>query len=331
MVKMKDVALRAEVSQATVSRVINGSTYVEPYTRQKVLDVIEELGYKVNSAAKALSSKKSSVIAVILPDISNPYFAEILNVIENEAYQSGYEIIFMNSQGNEHKEKKLIDNILKYKPLGIVISPLDDEENYSKKLIENKIPVVTMGKLSQNFSGVSINHKVGGELLAKHFVSLGHEKIGYIGNKDDKFKGFKSGLASLNVNLKDENCIDFYNYSSINIKEAVYSSLEKYLKKHKKFDFTAIFTGNDIVAMEVINFFRDKGIKVPEDIAVAGFDNISFTSYLSITTVAQPVREIAFLAFERLMMEAKSGNKEIKHIEILPRLIPRDSTVKFFK
>ena len=328
MIKMKDVAIKAQVSQATVSRVINGTSYVEPETRQKVLDVIAELGYKGNSAAKSLSSKKSSIIAVILPDIANPYFSEILSVIEDEAYQSGYEIIFMNSQGNNHKEKKLVENILKYSPAGVLISPLDANANYLKKFLENNIPVVTITTLSKNFSGVSVDHKVGGELLAKHFASLGHVNIGYIGNKDEKFQGFKEGLQNLNIPLKDENCIGFYNYSSGNLKELVFSSMEEYLKERKSLDFTAIFTGNDIVAMEVINFFREKGIKVPEDIAVAGFDNITFTSYLSITTVAQQVREIAFLAYERLMREIKNGEKDIEHLKILPRLIPRDTTLK---
>lgn len=328
MVKMKDVAILAQVSQATVSRVINGTSYVEPHTRQKVLDVIAELGYKGNSAAKSLSSKKSSLIVVILPDIVNPYFSEILNVIEDEAYQSGYEIIFMNSQGNEHKEKKLIENTLKYHPAGILISPLDAQANYLKKFSENKIPVVTITTLSENFSGIAIDHRVGGELLAKHFASLGHVKIGYIGNRDEKFLGFKECLKNLNIPLKDENCIDFHDYSSSNLKELVSKSLEEYLKIHKKFDFTSIFTGNDIVAMEVLNFFREKNIKVPDDIAVAGFDNITFTNYLSITTVTQPVREIAFLAFERLIEEIKNGNKDIKHLKILPRLIPRDTTIK---
>lgn len=311
-----------------VPRVINGTSYVEPHTRQKVLDVIAELGYKGNSAAKSLSSKKSSLIVVILPDIVNPYFSEILNVIEDEAYQSGYEIIFMNSQGNEHKEKKLIENTLKYHPAGILISPLDAQANYLKKFSENKIPVVTITTLSENFSGIAIDHRVGGELLAKHFASLGHVKIGYIGNRDEKFLGFKECLKNLNIPLKDENCIDFHDYSSGNLKELVSKSLEEYLKIHKKFDFTSIFTGNDIVAMEVLNFFREKNLKVPDDIAVAGFDNITFTNYLSITTVAQPVREIAFLAFERLIEEIKNGNKDIKHLKILPRLIPRDTTIK---
>ena len=328
MVKMKDVANLAQVSQATVSRVINGTSYVEPHTRQKVLDVIAELGYKGNNAAKSLSSKKSSLIIVILPDIVNPYFSEILSVIEDEAYQSGYEIIFMNSQGNEHKEKKLIENTLKYNPAGVLISPLNAHASYLSKFSENGIPVVTITTLSEKFSGVSVDHKIGGELLAKHFASLGHIKIGYIGNKDEKFLGFQECLKNLNIPLKNENCIDFYNYSSGNLKDLVFKSLENYLKIYKEFDFTSIFTGNDIVAMEVLNFFREKNIKVPDDIAVAGFDNITFTNYLSITTVAQPVREIAFLAFERLVEEMKTGSRDIKHLKILPRLIPRDTTVK---
>ncbi|MGL4628910.1 LacI family DNA-binding transcriptional regulator [Cetobacterium sp.] len=328
MVKMKDVALRAEVSQATVSRVINGTSYVEPQTRQKVLDVIAELGYKGNSAAKSLSSRKSSIIIVILPDIVNPYFSEMLSVIEDEAYQSGFEIMFMNSQGNSHKEKKLVENSLKYNPAGVLISPLDGDVSYLKKFSEAGVPVVTISTLTESFSGVAIDHRVGGELLAKHFGSLGHIDIGYIGNKDEKFEGFKDGLKSLNIPLKNKNCIEFYNYSSGNLKELVFKTMEKHLKENGEFKFSAIFTGNDIVAMEVINFFREKGIKVPEDIAVAGFDNISFTSYLSITTVAQPVREIGFLAFERLINEMKLGVRECKHMKILPRLIPRDTTIK---
>ncbi|MGL6167093.1 MAG: LacI family DNA-binding transcriptional regulator [Fusobacteriaceae bacterium] len=328
MVKMKDVAHKAQVSQATVSRVINGTSYVEPQTRQKVLDVIAELEYKGNSAAKSLSSKKSSIIVIILPDIVNPYFSEMLNIVEDEAYQSGFEVIFMNSQGNAHKEKKLVENSLKYNPAGVLISPLDGEASYLNKFSEAGVPVITISTLSKIFTGVAIDHKVGGELLAKHFGSLGHVQIGYIGNKDEKFMGFKEGLKNLNIPLRDKNCIEFYDYSSGNIKELVFDSMEKYLKENGNFNFTAIFTGNDIVAMEVINFFREKGIKVPEDIAVAGFDNISFTSYLSITTVAQPIREIGFLAFEELLQEIKTGKRSCKHLKILPRLIPRDTSVK---
>jgi LacI family transcriptional regulator len=331
MVTMRDVAKKAGVSQATVSRVINESDYVDAETKQKVIRWIKELGYKSNSTARALARKESSLIGVILPNITNPYFGEVLSTIEHEAYINGYDIIFMESNDNTYKEKKCIENLLKRAPEGILIVPINRQEKHIQKLKEIDIPVVVITKIIEGFNAVAVSHRKGGELVAKHFVDLGHEEIAFIGNYDEKFYGFKEKLEEYGINFAGDKFFEIGKQTPASLRSIVTRKIEDYIEEKGKIDFTAIFATSDIIALEIIYVLREKGFKVPEDIAVAGFDNTFFARNIGITSVAQPISEISHIAFNSLLTRMTDRIEENEQIELLPRLIPRSSSVRLTK
>ena len=331
MATMKDVAEKAGVSQATVSRVVNGSDAVDQETKQKVMKWIKELGYQTNSTARTLAKNKSSLIGVILPNITNPYFGQVLSTIEDEAYRNGYELIFMNSRENTYKEKKCIENLLKRDPEGILLVPINRNDKHIEKLKKSDIPVVIITKIIEGFNAVAVSHKKGGELVAKHFVDLGHDEIAFIGHHDQKFNGFKEKLTEAGVGFNEDKFLEIGKLAPENARSIVAKIIDEYIDKKGEIDFTAIFATSDIIALELIYLLREKEFKVPDDIAVVGFDNTFFARNIGITSVAQPISEIANIAFNTLLdkIDMKSSDKE--QIELLPRLVPRSSSIKLVK
>lgn len=331
MATMKDVAEKAGVSQATVSRVVNGSDAVDQETKQKVMHWIKELGYQTNSTARTLAKNKSSLIGVILPNITNPYFGQVLSTLEDEAYTNGYELIFMNSNENTYKEKKCIENLLKRNPEGILLVPINREDQQIEKLKKSDVPVVIITKIIEGFNAVAVSHRKGGELVAKHFVDLGHDQIAFIGHHDQKFNGFRDKLVESGVGFSADKFLEIGKLAPENVRDIVAKSLDDYLEKKGELDFTAIFATSDIIALELMYLLRERGFKVPDDIAVVGFDNTFFARNIGITSVAQPISEIANIAFSTLLDKIDLQNPDKEQIELLPRLVPRSSSVKLVK
>lgn len=327
MASLKDVALKAGVSPATVSRVINKSFLVEQKTKQKVIKAMEDLGYSPNIMAQNLSKKENFLIGVIIQDICNPYFAGILKALENEIYDLGYNIIFLHSDSNLFKEKNCIKSIMKMRPDGIIITPIEWNSENILKLKNIDIPVVTLTKIFEEFNGVAINHKEGGAQIARHFYDLGYDKIAYLGNNNDKFQGFQEELQFPNKKLYSYLEISLDKYDFKMAKFLVKEAIENYIKNNKELKFNAIFAENDILALELISVLKEFGKKVPEDIAVAGFDNSFFSEHFGITTVSQPINEISKLAVKILIDNIKNRNKVLERIELTPRLLPRNSTM----
>lgn len=335
MVTIKDIAKNTGVSISTVSRVINGNTKVNEEIREKVLKEIKKTGYKPNSLAQNLVLKKNNLIGVILSKITNPYFAELLSKIEENLYKNGYDVLFMNSNEEREKEKKCIQNVLSKNVAGIIISPAFEEEKYMQKLFNTKIPVVSITKTVKELNSVAISHEVGAELVAKHFISLGHEKIAYLSDTKlhEKFDGFYNELKKMNIKFdKNKDFLDIGMNEKLTLSEKVELCLRKKIADGE-FDYTAIYASNDVIAFECMNFFREQGYNVPEDIAICGFDGTDFARISNISTVSQPISEIVDIACNILLKEIKSEievkNKE--NIEIVPRLISRGSTLKIIR
>lgn len=336
MVTIKDIAKNTGVSISTVSRVINGNNKVNPEIKEKVMAEIKKLGYIPNVQAQTLSSKKSKLIGVIVSKITNPYFSEILNKIEQNMFNNGYEIIFMNTNDDKNKEKKCISKIISRNLDGIIIAPSFEKEKYMQKLIDSKIPVVAITKIVEGIDSVAISHEIGGELVAKHFIDLGHEKIGFVSdtNLHEKFDGFYKELKRNNINFNPNK--DFFDIGindELSLREKIEICLNKKLEEIKPFDYTAIYASNDVIAFECINFFEEKGYRIPEDIAICGFDGTDFARVSNISTISQPTTEIVNIACNILMRNIKNNeNLEKKeHIEIVPRLITRKSTLKVLR
>jgi len=325
-VTMKDVAKKAGVSQATVSRVINNHPSVSPERRRIVMEWILKLDYQPNAIAQSLVKNRSYLIGIIIPDISNPYFSEIIQSVEDTAEHYGYRILLSNTGGNILKEMSSIEIFLRQGVDGILISPIDIKAPHLIKLKKKNLPVVFVSQISPYFDSIAVDHARGGAIVADHFVDLGHTNVAFIGHeKDSKLEGFKRRLLERGLEFNENNLIriegGFKSYYE------TFYQLKKLLSKNLK--FTAIFACNDVTAFAVMEILEEYGLRVGKDIALVGFDNtfITLLTKPSLTSVSQPTKEIGRGALE-ILLKRITGNLKGDPISITlePKLIVRESS-----
>ena len=328
MTTMKDIAELSQVSPATVSRILNGNANVSLEKRQRVLEWVEKLNYRPNAAAQNLTGARSYLIGVLLPDISNPFFAEILCQIEEESSQQGYSLIINNAKGNRKKIREALQTYRSRRVDGIIMSLTPKESTVLSSLDLQDIPMVSVTQPGAKMDAILLSMEEGGALIARHFMDLGHERIGYIGQTDDpKFIGFKNELAKHGITISDNHIITL-------------SQLEQYASRIIEKELgglvgtddavSAIFAFNDIAAISTLHLLQARKLRIPQDVVVAGFDNIflSRETYPTLTSVAQPTREIGRMAVELLVSRINSPEKSKKTQEIVlqPRIVVREST-----
>lgn len=323
---MKDVAKAAGVSQTTVSRVISGNTSVNPEIKARVMEWIRKLDYQPNIIAQSLVGNKTLLIGVIITDISNPFFADIIKAIEKETASYGYSIILFNTDGDLEKEKKYINILKSYKVDGILIVPSNAKNKSFKNLKNSSTPIVVITQDVKDFSCVSMSHYIGGQKVAKHLVDMGYSKFSFVGYKDDeKERGFKEEIENCGINLNNNYVfIDKGNNNSVSF------DLKEFIINNLNDSGIGIFTHNDIEALMVLHILKELKVKIPEEVALVGFDNTYITKEVSpsISSVAQLVEEIGRKAVEILMDKISSSELEEKHVILEPRLVVRESSVK---
>jgi LacI family transcriptional regulator len=333
MATMEEIAKKAGVSQATVSRVINGSASVSLETRQNVMQWIRKLDYHPNRTAQSLVKKQSYLLGMILPDISNPYFAEVLKIVEHEATINGYNIIFCNSGDNLQKEKHAISVLRSRQVDGMFIVPVEPAASHLTPLRNSKLPVVAITCDVDGFDSVAISHQHGGALVANHLLETGHTHIGYIGAKHEKkFQGFYEAFLKHSLTFSDAHVIELEKGSEPLSSHEIHEKFSAYLKEHDRLDVTAFFVSTDLGAIIVSRILQEQGYRIPEDVAVVGFDNTFLAVEMrpTLTSVAQPVAEIGRLAVEMLLerITGKETREENIKITLEPYLMVRESTRK---
>jgi len=333
MATMEEIAKKAGVSQATVSRVINGSPSVTIETRQKVMEWVKRLNYHPNLTAQSLVRKQSYLLGIVLPEISNPYFSEVLKVVEQEASLNGYNLLFCHTGDNVQREKHAITTLRSRQVDGLLLVPIDSEAAHLKTLRQNNVPVVTITREVNGFDSVSISHRHGGALAARHLLETGHTHIGYIGStKEEKFQGFLEVFTKNGIHFSDEHVIDMEGGDEAFRSYEIHEKLPAYLDCKKSADVTAFFVYNDLGAVVVSHILQEHGYRIPDDIAVVGFDNtfLALEMRPTLTSVAQPITEIGRLAIEMLLERITGANTSPDSAQIIlePYLIVRESTRK---
>lgn len=327
---MHDIAKATGVSQSTVSRILNGNPNVKPEKKKKVLDYVEKVGYRPNLLAKSLKNNNSYLIGVCVPDLSNPYFSELLETLEEIGRKGNYSIVIHNSKKNPITEWECLMDFVDRQVDGIVLVPCS---SYNiNKLSEVKVPTVVATQIREGIDSIAVSHTAGGNLAAKHLIELGHRNLGYIGGtleEDKKFIGYYNEIEKQGLEFSMDNYLNISDYS--NTTKEIHDAIRKYIKTQKSNLPTAFFTGNDIIAFETIKILDDFGIKVPEDISIIGFDDTIIAKALKISSIKQPIKDISKLSFEILMdkIKNKKGSdkkSEINHIKLNPLLFSRRST-----
>ncbi|MEN8701334.1 catabolite control protein A [Bacillus infantis] len=329
-VTIYDVAREANVSMATVSRVVNGNPNVKPATRKKVLEVIERLGYRPNAVARGLASKKTTTVGVIIPDISSTFFAELARGIEDIATMYKYNIILSNSDQNKDKELHLLNTMLGKQVDGIVFMGGNITPEHVEEFEKSPVPIVLAGSIeeSEKIPSVNINYEQAAYDAVQTFIEKGHKQIGIaIGplhepiNEAKKLAGYKRALSEAGIEYKEELVAEGdYTYDS------GIEAFEKLMEASAK--PTAIFAGSDEMALGVVHGAEDKGFSVPNDVEVISSDNTRLALMVrpQLTSVVQPLYDIGAVAM-RLLTKYMNKEKVTENIVVLPHRIEyRDST-----
>jgi LacI family transcriptional regulator len=331
MVTIKDVAKHANVSIATVSHVINDTRFVADETKNKVLSSMEELNYKPNAVARSLRKKESLIIGMVLPDNTNPYFAEMAWSIELASRNQGYSVILCNSDGDIKKEKFYINLLIEKQVDGVILVSAGESTENFLLLRESKIPTVMVDRDSPNVNtdSVQIDNAACGEMATTHLIELGHERIACItGPREvtpsfDRLTGYKNAIKSHGSALSEAYIIrgDFKPHGG-------YLAAKKLMKlEHPP---TAIFACNDLMAYGVIHAIAEAGFNVPQDFSLVGFDDIYLSTYINppLTTIRQPRLEMGKEAVSTLITRIKNDVNYSRSVVLSAELIVRSSTRK---
>ena len=329
MVSMQDIADKAGVSRVTVSRVLSNHPSVKAETRKKVLYWVKELEYEPNVIAQSLAGSSTNVIGLLVPEIAYPFFSEIIEAVENQAFYAGYHTIICNTRRSQEKERNILTELKKRKVDGIIAVPVSAVQTAAYQRLS--IPVVMITKRAEGFSSVYISHYTGGQQIARHFLNVGFQRIGYIGPIRDstsaiKYAGFQNYLAENRIDLTD--VIECPAPANMNASR-VYAKVKEYAAS-TGLRCEAYMANDDITACEAIAAFRELGYAVPKDIAIAGFDNSLLAKEISpkLTALAQPLEEIGKKAVEVLLAQIHDGVPPQMY-ELESRVIVRESTIHF--
>lgn len=326
---IKDVAREAGVSIATVSRVLNDIDVVNEDTKKKVKDAIKKLAYRPNIVARSLKTQKSSTIGIIIPDISNQFYPEIVRGCEDVANIYNYNIMLCNADLDVEKEMEAL-RILKEKMIdGVIYMSNSIEQNVIGLIKELEMPIVLVETTDADgiFPSVSIDNVTAAADAVKYLINKGNKKIAYVGTTIEKvnalslrYTGYKKGLEEMGMALDKE----LTYFGGVKARDG-YAGINAILDKGVEID--AVFCASDEIAMGVINALRDKSIKVPEDVDVMGFDDIYSASvfYPKLTTVAQPMYDMGSVSMRMLIKSINNLKVDEKHFVLPYRIVERDS------
>lgn len=313
-VKLVDIAKHLNISVSTVSRVINGKDRVSDETREKVLKAIKDFNYSPNEIARSLRNRSSMTIGIIVPDISNEFFALLSKGAEAVAKNNGYLLILCNSDYDENMEKEYLNMLTQKQVDGIIIATVCKDEEYFDKILNSSIPTVFVDNLPQikrNFNFVTIDNEKAAYDLTKHIIDSGYKEISIITGKLqetsalERLDGWKKAMNDNGLKINS----DFIGIGDFKI-DSGYKIMKKMLEQNKKPQ--ALVAANNYIAYGAVKAIREKGLSVPEDIYVVCFDAIDDTGLMSIQlpSMVQPAEKIGEIALDIIIK--RLNNKEFK-------------------
>jgi LacI family transcriptional regulator len=329
-VTIYDVAREANVSMATVSRVVNGNQNVKPATRKKVLEVIERLEYRPNAVARGLASKKTTSVGVIIPDISNNLYAELARGIEDIATMYRYNIILSNSDQNEQKELELLNTMLGKQVDGIVMMSDKVTPTLSKAIKQSPVPVVLAGSIDNENSTASVNIDYFEAVYEaiQLFTQAGHKEIGFVSGSLDytvngqyKLEAYKKALFDAEIPYKEE--LIEANGGTYDEALQAWANFEKLPKRP-----TALFAASDEIALGLIHGAQDAGVNVPTDVEVMSFENSKLARMVrpQLSSVVLPLYDIGAVSMRLLTKLLNKEEVDEKHVILPHRIELRQST-----
>jgi LacI family transcriptional regulator/LacI family repressor for deo operon, udp, cdd, tsx, nupC, and nupG len=329
MTGMSEVAKRAGVSIATVSRVLNNSDKVNEATRIKILKAIKDLKYQPSRVAKRLRSKSvsSKLLGVLIPDIKNPFYVDVLRGIEDIAYKNDYAIIMCN-YGQDQKKEIMYLNILKSEAIdGLIAAPVNENDQQLKGIIKNGLPVVCVdrGLAGIDVDIVWVNNEEGAFVAVNHLINSGYKRIAYISGLPSipssrmREKGYRRALETNHLLIQE-----LVKYGDSSYESGVSLCAELLDMSHGP---DAIFTGNNLITLGALETIHKLKKKIPKDIAIVGFDDMFWSSSLNppLTAVRQPAYEIGKRAGELLIQRINDPQRPCIQMTLNVELMIRSS------
>ncbi|RTE10782.1 LacI family DNA-binding transcriptional regulator [Paenibacillus whitsoniae] len=326
-----DVAREAGVSIAAVSQVMNGKGKISEERRAEILKTMERLNYQPSVIASALTGKKTYTLGLVVPDISNPFFAEIARAVEDQGHEMGYSLIICSTDNKDERVERYLTLLQQKSVDGMIIGTGMDNKDMLKPIMDRAIPVVMIAREMQDLAlhTVVVDDFVGGRMSASHLIALGHKRMAILAEHSkvtssrERVKGFLHTLGEAGITLSDtsvRNC----SYTVENGKREALSLLEQPAAVRP----TALFCCNDMLAIGALQAAKQLKLRVPEDVSVIGFDNTILASVTDppLTTIAQPIEPMGKQVVDLLLMELKKRSQDKQRVVMRPELIVRQST-----
>ncbi|HPK64883.1 MAG TPA: LacI family DNA-binding transcriptional regulator [Sphaerochaeta sp.] len=331
MANIKEVAKLAGVSVSTVSRVFNQQSYVKAETRARILEAIEKTGYVPNRAAREMVAKHATTVGIVMPETFNNFQRQIFSIVARQLEEHSYHTGFYYASTEAEDELKCLNRIKADRLNGIIILHELTQPGFNEYLTVQNIPTVlaTFRAPSWNAPAIHISEEEAAAVAVRHLITNGHRNIAVIAGRQFTFStrrlaGYGNALALANIALDERNIVYSETYSMQSGYEAA-----RHLSERSN-TFTAVFAITDELAIGAIRYFQDRGLKIPEDLSVVGFDNIELASFVSprLTTIAQPIEEMGNLAVELLHSMITDKEKSRTDILLPFTLIERESTAQ---
>jgi DNA-binding LacI/PurR family transcriptional regulator len=329
-VTMDDVAKAAGVALSTVSRALANNPRVNVTTRENIQKLAREMGYVPSAIARGLATKRTFSLGIVVRDVVDPFPAELVRLIDTHALELGYSLILSHSGNDERRELAAI-NILRQQRVDAIIMPDSSvSDSFLARITDESIPVVLLNRMNYRYS-IGIDNVGSGEMAVNHLLGLGHRRIAYVGGlrckaeSDDRQKGYERALQKQGLSV-DRSLIALGD----SWPEGGQICMRQFLKLEQL--PTAVFCFNDLTAFGAIGAIQSAGLRVPQDISVMGFDDITLSSFLNppLTSIAQDKEQLAKLAVD--MAHALATGKPVPERTILPgRLVVRASTTLLHK
>lgn len=326
---IRDVARVAGVSTATVSRFVNGSGYVNDATSERIREAILQTGYTPSLVARGLKTRRSRMLLMIVPDISNPFYAQMAGTLQRMAQEHGYAMLLYDSGGSPRSELEALDMASQMSVEGVLFATIDVNAEANRRMTRSGYRAVGLNAFAEGapFDVVVVHAQGGTGLAVAHLAELGHTEIAFAGGRPDSFigrsrlEGYRAGMARRGLEIPGDAVVE-RGFAQADGYEA-----GRRLAARRPLP-TAICCANDLVALGVISALNDAGLRVPEDVSVTGMDDIGYAALSNppLTTVTNDPAMFARRGFEMLMERIDGERMPPRRVEIPNALVVRRST-----
>jgi LacI family transcriptional regulator len=329
MISIKDIARQVGVSPSTVSRVANGKNYVNPKKREQILKIIEETGYVPSKAARNMVMKRSFAVGIVMPHSFTMFQRQLFAIIERNLESFGYHTLFFFVKFDGQSERECLSRLRSEKLDGVILLQEISDQAFYESLRRLQLPMIASTFSLPDIPSIHVDEKQAAMDAVGHLIGLGHRRIDMISGSDFAFgkarvEGYYAALDAAGIERDSGRVLLAPSYTA----EAGMNRMRELLLKDR--DFTAVFAATDDLAIGVVRILKDKGLRVPEDVSVVGFDDIEIADYLipRLTTIRQPLEEIGAQT-ALILHRAITGQAAPKQDQVLPyKLVIRESTAQ---